>query len=585
MKKTRSVESFYEIRKKMWKYSLLLFILVIGVYFLFMGALSGFVLAVVFIVFRPDILQEPRFMQIIVGSALLASFLLATFHYIFARLHGANTILKILDAQKPDPNDLYHKRFVNMVEELRIATGLPDIDTYIIPSPAVNSMSLIQSNGRPAIISSEGILGKCSRAELQAAMAHELAHIIKGDTFILTLVCSMRALFDKVCQKLQGTFDREESETVGGRFLSSRAGAGGMRGGGGYAAAVVLIVFCISFTAQVFMNILTTFLSRKREIVADATAVEITRDPLALAMAIYKAHTHHSFLGSFCASYTPLFIVSPDSRGYSLDSSFIGRFWDSHPPLKKRLEVLAGMANVHFKQILTQYWEQKENRKNNPTVSLRKKDTEMFSEEQHKENQEGWEILDDNKNWTGPYPLMELVRLSLFAPNAMLRNSEHGLLGEAASIPQLQQHLSTREKGSRFLCPVCHLPLQDIFYEGVPIYQCPQGHGKSLTRKQVTRIVLREEMSFCEELREKAKQLKKQYLINPQKTGEKEDIPLLQCPGCSREMKYRPFNYQYYLMVYECYLCGLVWFEGQLLEVLQIFIEEAGASSRHQISS
>jgi len=574
-RKRQNIRTFYDIQKKQRKIAFLLFFLIFVTYFIFMGILTGVTMGILFLLFRPDIMQGPQFLYKLAGATFIVSLAIALGHYLFGRLQGSTVILQVLAAENADPNDLYHKRFLNIVEELRIASGLPQIDPYIIPSPAVNSMSLIQAHGRPAIIASEGLVGKCTREELQAVLAHELAHILRGDTHLLTMVCSMRALFDKLSEKVGGSLSRS-SEQGRGLLYGRRGFHSSGRGGG---LAILVILFAISLTASLFMNILTTFLSRKREIAADARAVEITRDPLSLAMAIYKAHSQHSFMGDFCGSYTPLFIVSPSSRGYSLDSSRGSHFWDSHPPLKKRLEILTSMANIRIHDIVKKYWQQKEDKKNTSPVIYRKDTENKMVSEENGQTRKSWEILDKKNNWRGPFPLNELLRLPFFAPSLVLRNQEHGIMGNASSIPQFEQFFASEEKEKGAIsCPVCQNSLQNLYYEGAPVYECPHGHGRMLSRKQVTKIILREETVFADDLKKEAARYKKENKLNPQKTGKKGEEDKLPCPGCRKLMKYRPYNYQYYVMIHECFYCQVVWFEGQSLEILQILVEEESTS-------
>ena len=88
--------------------------------------------------------------------------------------------------------------------------------------------------------------------------------------------------------------------------------------------------------------------------------MEFGRDPSSLARAIYKAHIQNSFVGDFSASYGPLFIVAPESP--NVRDGFFGRLFNSHPPLMKRIEALAGMAGKKPDRIIRDVWEGRQNR-------------------------------------------------------------------------------------------------------------------------------------------------------------------------------------------------------------------------------
>jgi heat shock protein HtpX len=85
--------------------------------------------------------------------------------------------------------------------------------------------------------------------------------------------------------------------------------------------------------ASAVMRLFSSFVSRERELLADSTAVEMTRNPLALARAVYRAHTGYSFLGNGVQGYSPLFIVSPKSRGLDAQEGFLSNLFSTHPPV------------------------------------------------------------------------------------------------------------------------------------------------------------------------------------------------------------------------------------------------------------
>jgi len=88
--------------------------------------------------------------------------------------------------------------------------------------------------------------------------------------------------------------------------------------------------------------------SQNRELLADATAVELSRDPAALARVIYKAWIANSYLGD-TSTLTPLFLVPPDSKE-TTDNRW-SRLFSTHPPVEKRLSLLAGMTHRTVEEI------------------------------------------------------------------------------------------------------------------------------------------------------------------------------------------------------------------------------------------
>ena len=182
-------------------------------------------------------------------------------------------------AHLPESGDRYHKRFINTLDEIRIASGLPKVKAFIIPAFAINSMALIEADKTPCILVTEGLLAEFTRDELQAVIAHELAHITRGDTFYITLICSLANVFERLRQAVE---PEKPSQGHPGRTQDT---------GGG----IPLLYFAATISALI-MHLLSTLISRQREILADAAAVEISRNPAALAKAIYKAHIKNSFM-------------------------------------------------------------------------------------------------------------------------------------------------------------------------------------------------------------------------------------------------------------------------------------------------
>jgi heat shock protein HtpX len=176
----KSPRNFYEIQARQRQKSVALFAVLMVFYFLAIGLIAVAVFLSIGAFAVPNFLSGPFLRKLMLGVLAVAS-LIAVFHYYDARKFGAAYILKRLDARKPDPADRYHLQLANTVEEMRIASGLPEVRAYVIPSFAINSMALVEADGVPAVAVTEGLLADCSRDEIQAVTAHELAHISRGD--------------------------------------------------------------------------------------------------------------------------------------------------------------------------------------------------------------------------------------------------------------------------------------------------------------------------------------------------------------------------------------------------------------------
>ena len=482
---TQPPKSFYQVQEEERVRTRGLF-LVLALFYA--GAVAVLFLAVdvgVGLAFARQGMLSPSYLAGLVVLAALFAAGIAAFQLYDARHNGAAFILKRLGAGAPDVKDRYHRILSDVVAEMGIAAGMPRVKAWVIPDPSINSLALVEADGAPGVVMTEGLLAELARDEIEAAAAHELGHIRSGDAVFLTLVCSLADFFERLTESVRSRGDDTGSENLP--------------------------------VSVVFMRLLGRFISRERETQADAAAVELGRDPVALARAIYKATLKNSFVGDFALTYGPLFIVSP---ALSAGDGTRGGWTDSHPPVMKRIRMLAEMANISPQDVIRQVWESQARREDAKTIVHGRDET--------------------------PRP----------APTPRPNGSAPAWEG---------------------LCPRCGAPLADDFYEGVPIRFCRQCTGKLVDQEAVGRILDRTEVGFSPGLVDKAHAFQETFLRNPIKAQKIADAGAEhpRCPECGYGMVSRPYNYQYFVPVEKCLSCFKVWFDADELEILQILVEEA----------
>ena len=568
---------FYEIQERQRRKSLLLFAAVLGFHFVAIGLVGLAFLATFGLIAGTGLLASPGFWPRFVLFDLVTAAVVAFLHFRDARTNGPRFILKRLQAATPDAADRYHVMFLNTLDEIRIAAGLPRVNAYVLPSFAVNSIAVIEEDGTPAVAVTEGLLAEGTRDELQAVAAHELAHIARGDAFYLTLVCSLANLFEKFKDALGSA-----AEDDGARGDARRGGA----------FPPVLFYAAVALSALV-MRLLSMLVSRERELLADAAAVELCRDPEALARIVYKAHIKNSFVGDFTQSYAPLFIVRPDAR--DTPDNVWGRIFSSHPPLMKRIGALAAMVRKRPEAVFDAVWDEERAREAARGVldsfeESRKEQMALFPPQEEGAPQAAagdearvWMLgAAGDKPWEGPYTVAELLCRPRFSAIMRVRNTQEGVEARAREFPQvrLALHNLARKKplapGRQNLCPRCRIPLAEVFYEGVGVRVCGRCRGRLVDAGSVDRIVARRELAFSEPLREKARRFRETAVRNPLKRQKIEsalaaDVP---CPACGYRMAARPYNYQYFVPVDKCLSCSKIWFDADELEILQVLIED-----------
>ena len=578
----RPVRDFYEAQSRQRRRSLFLFAALVLFYFAAIGLISLAVL-LTFGIFAVGggAFARPFLGRLLVFD-LLVSVLVAWFHYQDARKFGARYILDRLEAAPPDPADRYHVQFLNTLEEIRIAAGAPRVAAYVLPTSAVNSMGLIEADGTPAVAVTEGVLAECTRDELQAIAAHELAHIVQGDALYVTLVCSLGNVFEKM---------RDALEPEAPEPRPGVAGAGD-RGGAGSAALIYIVVT----VSSIVMRLLGTLISRERELLADAAAVEFGREPTALARAIYKAHVRNSFVGDFSSVYAPLFIVSPDSR--AVREGFLSRLFNTHPPVMKRVELLAGMAGKRPDEIIRQVWEGRRDRESARRILPSFEETGNGPEaaagaaapdgvppalsDAEPEAARIWQVRRAAGGWEGPLTVREMVSLPWFTSLLNVRNTQEGVEAKAREFSQVRDAMRGRGRAKPLnpahadKCPRCRVPLAEAFYEGVAVKSCPRCRGRLVAMAMIDRIIARKEVAFSEALVRKAEEFKARFLAQPVRTKRISETPPakpLACPECGYTLTARPFSYAYFIPVDKCLSCHKIWFDADELEILQILVE------------
>jgi Zn-dependent protease with chaperone function/Zn-finger nucleic acid-binding protein len=560
---------FYETQRKQWKKSLFLMLVLFVFYFCAIGFITFVFLLSFGIFFAETLFPTSKTLMTIFPILTGIAILIAAYHFYDAKMFGAKFIRKRMQASPPDQADRYHKQFTNTVEEIRLATGLPKVTPYIIPSFAINSMALMEANNTPSIIVTEGLLAEFTRDEIQAVIAHELAHVLRGDTFYITLICSLANFFERLRHAAE-----PEAQSAGPPGQHQQSGGG-----------VVLVYIALTISSFI-MHLLSTLISRQREVLADAAGVEFSRNPKALARAIYKAHLKNSFVGDFNLTYSPLFIVPPRSKGDY--ESFFGRAFNSHPPLMRRVKLLADMVPTKPARIIEEVWEIQRNREDARDVLLAQEERRKEGESQKPQREESqieeskfWSIKDAKGTWQGPYSLEELLFLPFFTPLIPIKNQQEGIVAQAREFPQI------RDARRRILkkkpidptrqnqCPRCRIPLREFFYEGVSLKVCQECRGKLIDSALVDRIVARKEIDFSETLVKKARTFRDEYMLNPTQTKKiNPDVsPKIYCPNCGSQMLLRAYNYYYVIPVDKCLSCHKVWFDSDELEILQILIE------------
>jgi heat shock protein HtpX len=255
------------------------------------------------------------------GTFVLAA---ALIYAVVAVVSSRNMVSSLTGAHDLPPDQM--RPLQRLVENVSIAAGLPVTpEVKIVDDPAPNAFATGLTPGKSFVGVTTGLLQTMPKRELEAVIAHEISHVRNRDTRLMTLAVVFAGVIALMAD------------------IALRSMAYGGRRGGKNGGLIVMILAIVGFLlAPIAAMLLRMSLSRRREYLADATAAEITNDPEGMAMALRRLELDTTTVRHADSSVAHLWIESPTSRvsdGPTGSSALAGLF-DTHPPLRSRIEAL-----------------------------------------------------------------------------------------------------------------------------------------------------------------------------------------------------------------------------------------------------
>lgn len=208
----------------------------------------------------------------------------------------------------------------NIVEEITMAAGLPMPKVAIVDDPAPNAFATGRDPEHAVIAFTTGILRVMDREQLQGVAAHEMAHVGNRDTLVMAVAATTAGLLAVVAD-------------IGARmaFFSRRD-----QNSNPFAIVISLVILILAPIAALLIR---ASISRKRESLADATAVEFTRNPSGLRRALETLAADNTVVQQKSTAVAHVWIESPlDGKSKSM--------FDTHPPLSERINLLREMEGL-----------------------------------------------------------------------------------------------------------------------------------------------------------------------------------------------------------------------------------------------
>ncbi|MBI4596803.1 MAG: M48 family metalloprotease [Candidatus Omnitrophica bacterium] len=498
---------------------------------------------------------------LVIGIALL----LAWGHWAASIHRLVDRTLVAVSSRPLDPEDAYHGRLKNIIDEVSIATGGRAIEPYVISTGAMNACAIADFSGRSAIAVTEGLLARLSRPQLEAVVGHEAAHIASGDSLSKSVFCGLFGLHEEALKRLCGLFEDGWDRTTDIRGL----------------ALLAFVMIFLWVTTQV-KRLFELCVSREQEYRADAVAVKLTRDPLSLAEALHLMSRRWRGIGTHGESLSTIFTMDTGEEEHlSEQEGLAGDLFSTHPPTRKRLEALLGMAHVDpaaFEQAMSE-------------SPGHLKAHQPLPSHGPPQGPARWLIREDGV-WKGPWTLDQVGAFAhLLTPEAWVQREGDSSVKFAWQDSQLLALLRRRygtdhmpRPAASTECPNCHLALSRMLYEGVPVDTCPACRGGYVKPDQLTRIFLREDYAFPEAVKRLAQRISsvngRERIIQRYEQVKPVWLKGRRCPQCQAAMARKFYSTAYLVEVEQCWECGLTWLDHLELEVLQYLYEEVEQEKR-----
>lgn len=331
-----------EYARKRTKYLVLLFALAvlaisISIYFVVIGSEFYFFSSKASKEQGFALWQADRLLYAFLGVGLIVAG--CSFSKIAALKSGGGAVARSaggrpVNSATSDPDE---RKLLNIVEEMSIASGVPMPEVYVLEEEGINGFAAGFQPADAAIAITRGCIRSLNRDELQGVVAHEFSHILNGDMRMNIRLCGV--LFGILAIAVAGRVVLGFTSDAAFYSSSRRRRSSDNNSGGGIIIAVMLISFAImaiGYIGVVFGRLIQSAISRQREFLADAAAVQFTRNPESIGGALKKiggSSMRGRIQNPHAEELAHCFFAN------ALKSNFGGAF-ATHPPLQERIQAI-----------------------------------------------------------------------------------------------------------------------------------------------------------------------------------------------------------------------------------------------------
>lgn len=235
-------------------------------------------------------------------------------------------VMSMNGAREVDRNEepvLYH-----VVEDMAMVAQIPMPRVYVIDDPGLNAFATGSNPQNAAVAATSGLLEIMNREELEAVIGHEVSHIRNLDIRISTIAVALASAITLL-------------SSMAGRMMwwggASRSRRSNDRDGGGLEIILLVLSLLAIVLAPLAATLVQLAISRQREFLADASSVELTRNPQGMINALLKLENSQPMTHHVDDASSALYINDPQKRG------FLKKLFYTHPPISERIERLKHM--------------------------------------------------------------------------------------------------------------------------------------------------------------------------------------------------------------------------------------------------
>lgn len=281
----------------------------------------GFIVLICAVIWAAGyLLWSPEYAYILAAVAAIVTFFSSFYSYYYS----ADIVLNMSQARPVNREEYPH--LINTLEGLCLASGIVKVPAaYIIDDSAPNAFATGRDENHAAIAVTTGLLDKLDRYQLEGVLAHELSHVANRDILLMTLASVMVGTVVLLCDWLFRTM------IYGGGKRNRRNGGGNV--------VFMLLALLMFILAPIIAQFMRLAVSRQREYLADASAVQLTRYPDGLAGAL-EVISHDSEPLEVANKATAHLYISNPLHEYK---GWLNSLFSTHPPIEERISRLRQM--------------------------------------------------------------------------------------------------------------------------------------------------------------------------------------------------------------------------------------------------